>query len=608
MDQGAAEGPSPARAVGRPRRGGWAVRLWLCIRLNPWGAVGALIMFALGLSPSLLPRDFFYQSIVSGLAAGLGYLLGLGVREAWQRLIKPWVLSKADLRRRVRGLSARARMGIEAAFVGGGLLLLVGFVVASLHWQREIARITGAEIPTLWRFLLVIPIGGGIFVATVSAGRLLRRLVLGIAGWLPGSGRGLGRRLAAWGAVAFTCVVMIHWALPGTIVRVAEALFAHANIEPEEGVSQPYQAERSGSAVSEVEFSSLGTLGMRFVDGGLRAAELEDVTGRPAREPIRVYAGLGTDENPAGRTAAIISELERTRASEREAMLVVMPTGTGWVNAQAAQAFETLYDGDTAIVSAQYSYLPSAFHFLAGGADVQEAGRELINPIVDWWNALPEDNRPRLYLYGESLGSSAVESAFSGMRDIASSVDGILLTGPPNFNPLWQTLVSRRDPGTREVAPEYSAGLVVRFAQDSEDIARLSSDGVSWGPTRMLYIQHASDPVVWWSPDLILREPDWLAEPAGKDRFNGMVWLPGVTFLQVSADLPVSQNVPQGHGHNYGDSLVAGFAAVGGISDQAVVERAEKELDNCLHYSGERRFDGEQDAEDPAYTDHHDPD
>ncbi|WP_038604880.1 alpha/beta hydrolase [Corynebacterium atypicum] len=560
-------------------------------RLNPWGLVGATAMFALGLSPSLLPRDFFYQSIVSGLAAGLGYLAGLGFRHAWWRWLAPWLSAQEPLRRCTRKISPGMRRVLERALLGCAVLTLFLVAVVSLRWQRDIAALMSAPAPSLWAYLLVIPIGGIVFAGCLVGGCLLRALARLIARRLPGPNRGMGRRVVGWAAVLVGCVVAIDWAIPGTIVRAGEAIFAHSDQGPERGVSQPAESERSGSPASQVPFESLGRLGMRFVDGGLRVDQLAQETGRPAREPIRVYAGLKTAGEIAARAEAIIGELERTGARERQALLLILLTGTGWVNARAAQAFELLYGGDTAIVAAQYSYLPSAFHFLAGGGEVQEAGREIITPIVDWWNKLPDDARPRLFLYGESLGSSAVESAFSGMRDIANSVDGILLAGPPNFNPLWQTFVERRDPGTTEVAPEYSAGLVVRFAQDAQDIARVGGEGpAGWGPTRMLYIPHASDPVVWWSPNLIAREPDWLREPAGKDRLPGMVWLPGITFLQVSADLPVSQNVPQGHGHNYGDALVPGFAAIGGIADEARVAQVQEQVTRALELTGEVRF------------------
>jgi uncharacterized membrane protein len=71
-----------------------------------------------------------------------------------------------------------------------------------------------------------------------------------------------------------------------------------------------------------------------------------------------------------------------------------------------------------------------------------------------------------------------------------------------------------------------------------------------------------SDPIVWWGPRLIWDQPDWLGEPHGRDVLDQMVWIPLVTFWQVTADLPLSTGVPDGHGHNYHREFVDGWAAV----------------------------------------------
>lgn len=229
--------------------------------------------------------------------------------------------------------------------------------------------------------------------------------------------------------------------------------------------------------------------------------------------------------------------------------------------------------------------MPSALHFLAGGEQVQTAGRELLTPVINWWNGLPEEHRPKLYLYGESLGTTGVEAAFSGLRDVVNSVDGILLTGPPHFNPLREQFVTRRDPGTTETNPVYGDGLVVRFATEEPQIRQWVTRGggsgtpdTEWGPARMLYVQHPSDPVAWWSFAMVLQEPDWLKETSSEPEQRAMTWMPFVSFLQVSADLPVAANAPIGYGHNYGDAVLAGFAAIGGVamSDARLAQLEEK--------------------------------
>ena len=96
--------------------------------------------------------------------------------------------------------------------------------------------------------------------------------------------------------------------------------------------------------------------------------------------------------------------------------------------------------------------------------------------------------------------------------------------------------------------PIYDDGENVRFSARAENLARPDAP---WGAPRVVYLQHASDPIAWWNPDLLFAEPDWLREPKGYDVSGRMQWIPIVTFLQVSADMAVAVDVPDGHGHNY---------------------------------------------------------
>jgi uncharacterized membrane protein len=78
----------------------------------------------------------------------------------------------------------------------------------------------------------------------------------------------------------------------------------------------------------------------------------------------------------------------------------------------------------------------------------------------------------------------------------------------------------------------------------------------------VVYLQHASDPIAWWNPDLLFRRPGWLREKRGYDVLPETAWIPVVTFLQVSADMAVAVDVPQGHGHVYVADVANGWAAV----------------------------------------------
>jgi uncharacterized membrane protein len=211
----------------------------------------------------------------------------------------------------------------------------------------------------------------------------------------------------------------------------------------------------------------------------------------------------------------------------------------------------------------QYSFLPSWISFLGDREKSIKSGRLLIDTIHDRWLRVPPERRPKLLLYGESLGSMGGQGAFPWLPDIAKmGFSSVLWVGPPHESALWSGLVRRRDPGTREVEPRYDNGRTVRFAQanDSEDIRRIAEP--PWAGTRVLYLQHSSDPIVWWSPDLLFSRPDWLVERPGADRTASMRWYPIITFWQVSADMTNASGVPAGHGHNYSNTILDGWVAV----------------------------------------------
>ncbi len=208
----------------------------------------------------------------------------------------------------------------------------------------------------------------------------------------------------------------------------------------------------------------------------------------------------------------------------------------------------------------QYSHLPSWLSFLVDQTRAREAGRELFDAVYERYNALPAGDRPKLYVFGESLGSFGAETAFSGEFDMRNRIDGALFTGVPNFNPMYRDFVTDRDAGSPEVEPVYRGGRTIRFANRARD--GIPPEGAPWSGTRVVYLQHPSDPVTWWSPDLVLHRPDWLEEERGQDVLPEMRWIPAVTFWQVSADLALCFSMPPGHGHTFTGEHVDGWAAV----------------------------------------------
>jgi uncharacterized membrane protein len=240
-----------------------------------------------------------------------------------------------------------------------------------------------------------------------------------------------------------------------------------------------------------------------------------------------------------------------------------------WVDPALVDTFECLSGGDSATVAIQYSYLPSWISYLVDQSKAREAGRALFDAVYNDWSQLPQGQRPRLFVAGESLGSVGGEAAFSGEYSLRNLTAGALFTGPPNFNTLFREFSDHRDAGSPEVQPVYQDGRIVRFANDPG--TGIPPAGQPWEGSRVLYMMHPSDPIIWWSPHPIFSEPDWIGEPPGKDVLEGMFWMPFVTFWQVSADLPFATGVPGGHGHKYTAEYVDGWNAVmrpAGITSQ----------------------------------------
>jgi uncharacterized membrane protein len=252
-------------------------------------------------------------------------------------------------------------------------------------------------------------------------------------------------------------------------------------------------------------------------------------------------------------------ELQRTGGLQRAVVAVATTTGTGWINAAEADALEYMYNGNTAIVSMQYSFLPSWLSFLVDKENARHAGQALFEAVDKLIRQLPEAQRPKLVVFGESLGSFGGEAPFLSLNNVLARTDGALFSGPTFKNTIWTDLTSTRDGGSPEWLPIYQDGRYVRFVARAKNLTRPDAP---WDHPRVVYLQHASDPIAWWTPDLLFSKPDWLREPRGYDVLPQTRWIPVVTFLQVSADMAVAVDVPDGHGHRYVADVADGWAAV----------------------------------------------
>ena len=350
-------------------------------------------------------------------------------------------------------------------------------------------------------------------------------------------------------------------ALTGRLLSTLDGAFMVINDEFRTDTPAPTSPHLSAGPASEVSWEDLGRQGRLFISGAPTATQVSEFTGTDAVEPVRAYVGVGGNRlvELRGQADRAVAELERLGGFDRAVLNVATGTGRGWVNENQVRALEYMWGGDVATVSLQYSYLPSWLSFLVDTQRAQDAGRLLFEGVYAHWLELPEDRRPLLVVSGESLGSFGGEAAFGGAQDLVARTSGALFVGPTGNNRLWSRFTEERDPGTPAVLPTYQQGRSVRFADTVDDWDRPGGD---WPQPRVGYLQHANDPITWWDWSLAVEKPDWLREPRGRDVLPEVRWIPVVTWLQLAADQFVASAVPDGQGHEFGQTPVLAWARI----------------------------------------------
>ncbi|MGB0437238.1 MAG: alpha/beta hydrolase [Mycobacterium sp.] len=530
-----------ARDEAPPDRTAWWIR-----RYTFTGTAVGLVFLYFSLTPSLLPRGPLFQGLVSGGSGAIGY--GIGVFAVW--LVR-YMRSKDS--------SPPAPRWAWLALLAVGAVGITGMIFWFHRWQDDVRDLMNVPRLGFWDYPLAALLSLITLFALVEIGQLVGRLVRFLTGQL---NRVAPQRVSSVIVVALLIALTIAL-LNGIVVRFAMSTinktFEAVNDETDPDFSPPDTTLRSGGPGSLVSWESLGHQGRLFIDGGPTVEQLTEFNGSPAVEPIRAYAGLNSADSIEESARLAARELQRTGGLDRAVVAVGTTTGTGWINAAAASSLEYMYNGDSAIVSMQYSFLPSWLSFLVDKQNALKAGQALFEAVDELVREMPEAQRPKLVVFGESLGSFGGEAPFLALNNLIARTDGALFSGPTFNNVIWTELTRNRDPGSPEWLPIYNKGENVRFVAEPRNLQRPDAQ---WGQPRVVYLQHASDPIAWWSPDLLFAEPDWLREPRGYDVSPSTEWIPIVTFLQVSADMAVAINVPDGHGHVYVKAFANAWASI----------------------------------------------
>ncbi|RUR57574.1 alpha/beta hydrolase [Vreelandella populi] len=512
-------------------------RQWIVSQITRFSGVGLVLgtlFFAFSLTPSLVPRPLIAQGIVSGLSFTAGYALGVMGHGLWRYLHLPEPNPRVE--RYFQWLAATACLGIAAIFLW-----------RAAEWQNSIRQLMAMEPASGTRPFSIALITLGVFAFLMLIALLFRRTF-----------RLLSRKLAyvlprrtAYVLGTVAAIALFWLVIEGVIfsyaLKVADRSYQQVDELIQSDLSPPEDSTKPGSAESLISWEALGSRGRRFVTEGPDGAQIGDFLGEESVDPIRVYVGLNAAETPGERAELALAELIRVGGFERSVLILATPTGRGWVDPGSQDTVEYLHRGDIATVTAQYSYLPSHLSLIAEAEYGVENARALFTAVYDYWSSLPNDERPRLYLFGLSLGALNSDLSFDLYDIIDDPFNGVLWSGPPFRSDTWKSVTSDRDPGSPAWLPTFRGGSVVRFMNQTQGLQAAPGE---WGDFRIAYLQHASDPITFFEPATFWREPEWMRGPRGPDVSPELRWYPVVTMLQLLADLATG-SAPPGFGHEF---------------------------------------------------------
>jgi uncharacterized membrane protein len=512
-------------------------------RPNLAGLTAAAVGYAAALTPSLLPHKLMFLLLLTAL--GTLSLYAIGTTASWAACRIP----------RLRDV--RAPWAVQVAIPALAWLAAFAFTPVAVTWQGE--QQSALDMPAaLPSTVTVIALTAVVSAVLLLIARLLRlgtnRLatfiarIRPVAGWI--SSRQPSRVHRAIAGIRLGVAVLLIIVFVGVLrIGIGLLIGSYDSVNADaSGQSATGLGENSGSPQSKAPWDTLGREGRFFVGNTMAPADIEAISGRPAQTPVRLYVGMQQGDTPEARTAIALEELDRVGAWDRTYLTIIGVTGTGWVNPDGINSLETVTGGDSTSVAVQYSAVPSWIGFILDPETTQVQNRDTVNAIVAKWRTMPAGHRPELILFGESLGSFGSQAAWDSSdspEQVSADVRKIIWIGPPAESNLWSTWQADRTAGPAW-QPVMGDGSIAHVYISPRELE--AADGTS-GPS-ITFVAHPNDPVVYWSPSILLQKPDWLDQPLGPGVMPQTRWFPIITYLQVGMDL-ISGGEPPEVGHNY---------------------------------------------------------
>jgi len=412
--------------------------------------------------------------------------------------------------------------------------------LATPSWVRSLG-VAGGVVGAL------AGVGYGEHVASTAVGKAL-------ASVLPGGPQlwklaGHGASLWLLGAAGVTFY--------GRAMRKIEAgTSAQDSIVEEDEATRWTTPYVSGGPGSLVSWETLGREGRRHVltpvrpqplidrPKGVPDLSIETVMREPAKAtPVQVYVGLAAAPTPRERVDLALAEMDRTGAFDRSLIMLASPTGTGYVNYVAVAAAQYLTRGDVTTVTMQYSKRPSPLS-LTKVKDAREQNRLLWLRIVQRLHDRPQSQRPRVVVFGESLGAHTSQDVFLHWGTLgpeALGIDRALWIGTP-YGSGWMHEIT----GPQRLDVDKDAVAVVNDFGQLEDLGQERRSKL-----RYVLVSHDNDGVTKFGPDLLTTAPAWLGpdRPLPEDVPGSsprgipprMRWRPITTFFQSLVDMKNAQ-------------------------------------------------------------------